>query len=284
MKSQTLTRLLGSALAAACFAAISPTLSAQTAGTYVSSGLAKYQQGDDDGAMADYSKALALDASNVGAYLGRGQAKSREGNFDGAIADYGEAIKLKPELAEAYVNRGLAAFLQGNMDGASRDLSKAIELKPDSQAAYFYRALSRDSSTNYQGGSEDFAKALALKSSGDVASDYVLLYSSVYGLRMGLTLDERVKIATGWSNGWTKALAAYLNNKVSEANLLKYAGGAPGDVAVRQQTEAEFFVGMVELEAGDKADAKANFQKSFDASDPSTLVHRMARAELDHSS
>ena len=110
----------------------------------------------------------------------------------------------------------------------------------------------------------------------------MVLYNAVFTLRMGGALDARAQAVTGWSNEWTKALASYLNEKTTAANLLKLAGTATGEVAVQQQTEAQFFIGMVQLQAGDKSAAKANFQKSFEASDPAAVVHRMARSAYDH--
>ena len=282
MKSPNLSRLIGATAVAALMFALSPVLSAQSASTYSASGLTKFHNGDDDGAIADFTKAIELNSSLLGAYLGRGMARSHEGNYDGAIADFAEVIKLKPTSIEAFYNKAITEFVQGNLGGASDDFDKLIELKPDSQAAYFYRGLIRDCNLSLQGGSEDFAKALAIKSGGDVASDYVVLYNAVFTLRMGGALDARAQAVTGWSNEWTKALASYLNEKTTAANLLKLAGTATGEVAVQQQTEAQFFIGMVQLQAGDKSAAKANFQKSFEASDPAAVVHRMARSAYDH--
>lgn len=283
MKPQNLFRLVSASLIAALVLAVAPTLTAQTASTYVTSGLEKYRLGDYDGAIADYSKALDLNSSYIGAYNNRGLAKSKQGNFDGAIADYSQAIKMKPTFTDAYFNRGAAEFLQGNFDAAIADFTKTISLKPDHQSAYFHRGLARDCQTNFQGASEDLAKALDLKASSDDAASYTLLHAALLSRRMGNAKDERLKAAAEWTNEWTKALASFLNDQMSEADLLKLAGAAGGEVKVRQQTEAWYFVGVVRSLGGDKAAAKADFQQAFDASGPAVLVHRLARTELDRS-
>ena len=54
-------------------------------------------------------------------YYGRGLAKSTKGDQDGAIADFSKAIELNPKLAEAYLNRGLAKSTKGDQDGAIAD-------------------------------------------------------------------------------------------------------------------------------------------------------------------
>ncbi|MEO6874493.1 MAG: tetratricopeptide repeat protein [Opitutaceae bacterium] len=283
MKPQNLLRLTGATIAGAMLLALTPALSAQTATTYVTSALEKSRDGNYDGAIADFTKAIDLNSSYVGAYNGRALAKSKQGNFDGAIEDYSAALKLKPAFTEAYFNRGSAEFFQGNFDGAIADFTKAIELKPAYQAAYFERGLSRYCQTNLEGATIDLAKALDVKGANAEASNEILLQSALLGRRMGHGIDERLKAATGWSNEWMKALALYVSDQLSEGDLLKMAGAADADEKARQVSEALYFVGVVKQASGDKAGAKADFQKSFDGSSPDALVHRLARSELDHS-
>ena len=281
MKSPNLFRLAGASLIGALLLTLSPVLSAQTASTYVASGQDKYRQGNLDGAIADYSAALDLNSSYLGAYNGRGLAKFGQGNFDGAIADFAQAIKLKPTFTDAFYNRGNAELLQGNFDAAIADFTKTIELKKDHQGAYFHRGVARECQTNLQGASEDYAKALTLTAASDDAAAYTLLHSALLGKRMGHGNDEKLKGATAWTNEWTKALASFLNDQTTEADLMKLAEAADPGVKGRETAEALYFAGVAKIIAGDKAAAKGCFQKSFDASGPAVLVHRLARTELD---
>lgn len=282
MKSSTLLRFAGAALAAALVSALSPVLSAQTAGTYTASGLSKLHQGDNEGASTDFSKALELNSSTFGAYLGRGAARCNLSNFDDAIADYNQAVKLKPTSNEAYLGRGLAEFLQGNIDAAITDFTKTIELKPDSRVAYYQRALCRGVQTNLQGASDDFAKALELPAGKDFPPDYIALYGALFDIRNGHVAAEKLQQIKGWSNEWTEELGAFLGTRVTEVDLLKFATTRGGEDKSLQQGEALYFAGVVKLVAGDKATAKMDFQKSFDVSGGATVVRRLARAELDH--
>jgi tetratricopeptide (TPR) repeat protein len=280
MKPQNLFRLFSVALVAALVSMLAPALSAQTAGTFASSGVTKLRLGDNDGAIADFSRALELNSSLIGAYLGRGAAYCNMSNFDGAVNDYNEAIKLKPASVEAYMGRGFAEFLQGNYDAAITDQTKAIELKSDSQAAYYQRALARGAQTNLQGASDDFVKALDLKGS-DTATDYVALYGALYDTRMGHVAAEKLNAHTTWGSDWTKELGGFLSATVTEAELLKFAASKGGEDKSLQEGEALYFAGVAKAVAGDKAAAKADFQKSLSVSGGSTIVHRLAQTELD---
>jgi len=70
-----------------------------------------------DGALDDYHSGLA---------------KGKNGDSDGAIADFNKAIELKPDFAEAYIGRGIMKRAKGDLDGALADFNKAIQFKPDS--------------------------------------------------------------------------------------------------------------------------------------------------------
>jgi len=239
--------------------------------------------GDYDSAINDYTKALDLNSSYVGAYNGRGLARSHQGNFDGAITDFSAAIKLKPAFTEAYFNRGNAAFLGGNLDMAIADYTKVIELKPDHGLAYFHRGLARDCETNYDGASGDYAKAKELLAGNSEATGTIALHATLLALRVGGDVKAELKPAAGSSDAWSRGVASFLAGKSSGAQLLSLADRAEGDVQTRQRCEASYFIGATKVIAGNKAGAKADFQKAFDGSSPWLFVHRLARVELDRS-
>ena len=79
--------------------AVSPSANAAD-NPFIKSGNAKYLQGDYDGAIADYSRAIELDPDDAAAYYNRGNAKSELDDYHGAIADYSRAIELDPEIED----------------------------------------------------------------------------------------------------------------------------------------------------------------------------------------
>src|SRR5215470_19403299 len=73
---------------------------------YFNRGVVEKADGDFDGAIADYTRAIELDPKYAAAYSDRGNAKQAKGDLDGAIADCDHAIELDSKDATARKNRG----------------------------------------------------------------------------------------------------------------------------------------------------------------------------------
>ena len=56
-----------------------------------------------------------------------GVGKYEQGDYQGAIADYSKAIEINPQYADPYSNRGIARELVNDLEGACRDWRKAAE-------------------------------------------------------------------------------------------------------------------------------------------------------------
>lgn len=91
-------------------------------------GTGKLSQGDDEGAVQDFSQAIKLNPKLAEAYLGRAIAYSMQSNHQAALKDYNQAIKLNPKFAEAYLNRGDEYAQVGNRQRAIADLRQAEKL------------------------------------------------------------------------------------------------------------------------------------------------------------
>jgi tetratricopeptide (TPR) repeat protein len=88
-----------------------------TANAYTSRGLARYRQGDVDGAIADWDAAIRLHPGLPRPYTNRGSARYLKGDLEGALADLDHAIQINPQLAEAYCNRGAVRLALDNLEG-----------------------------------------------------------------------------------------------------------------------------------------------------------------------
>src|SRR5207237_226894 len=89
--------------------------SPKTAADYFNRGVIKQQKNDLDGAIADYTKAIARNPSLAEAFYNRAVAHDGKSDLEKAIADYTKAIELNPGLADAYNNRGLDRDHKGDL-------------------------------------------------------------------------------------------------------------------------------------------------------------------------
>jgi tetratricopeptide (TPR) repeat protein len=61
--------------------------------------------------------------------------------FDGAIADYTKALAINPNMEMIWNNRAYAYYLSGDMDKGLQDINKAISINPKYARAYKTRGV-----------------------------------------------------------------------------------------------------------------------------------------------
>jgi len=141
---------------------------------YNNRGLAYYDKGDYDRAIADYDQAIQLEPDAT-TYYSRGLAYYYKGDYDRAIADYDQAIKLKPDYAIAYRSRGRAYRKKGDYDRAIADLNQAIALAPQRASFYYSRGFIHHAFEQYGFAIADFTESIVYDSEGQVgASNYCM--------------------------------------------------------------------------------------------------------------
>ena len=91
-------------------------------------GWAHWQQGEDDLAYEDYSKAIELKPDFANAYYNRAWVWRRRGEHGNAIIDFSQAIALKPDYAAAYEHRGESYFFVDEPELGQADRNKARDL------------------------------------------------------------------------------------------------------------------------------------------------------------
>src|ERR1700733_8862008 len=100
----------------------------------VNAGLAAFQAGDTDKALALLSDAInSRDLSGTilaTAYYDRGGLYLSRNDLEKALADADKAIALSPGYGEALKMRGTIHFAKGDMDAAIADLHAAQQLLP----------------------------------------------------------------------------------------------------------------------------------------------------------
>jgi len=98
-------------------------------------GLALWDKGRLDEAIAECREAIRLDKNNAAAHTNLGLALQSKGRLDEAIAEYREAIEINENLpkvhCKAHYNLGNALREKGDFPGAIAEYRQAIALDPD---------------------------------------------------------------------------------------------------------------------------------------------------------
>lgn len=115
----------------------------KTFGAYHLRGLTKIAQGNFEGGIVDYSKAIQLNPSHQPSYTERGLAKVAKEDFTGALKDLDRAIELKDNDEVAFYNRGNVLVTLGDLRAADKDYSSAININNTLAAAFYNRHLVR---------------------------------------------------------------------------------------------------------------------------------------------
>ena len=140
----------------------------QTARDYLKSGVAHFQSGNTDAALADVNKALELDSNYVDAFYLRAALRIKKGDTAGVLADYNKIIELAPSargVEVIYTNRSTMRLQSKDVDGALDDLNKAISINPKVGEIYAARAVARLQKGDLDGALADYETAIEVKPS-----------------------------------------------------------------------------------------------------------------------
>jgi tetratricopeptide (TPR) repeat protein len=92
-------------------------------------------------AIEAYQAATQLDPTEVTpeflarVHVNLGSVLGNQGDLDGAIAEYREAVRLRPDYDLAHYWWGIVLFRQGQLDEAIEHFSRTLEINPDHGAA-----------------------------------------------------------------------------------------------------------------------------------------------------
>jgi len=96
---------------------------------YYNRGVARFEKGENDRALSDFTKAIKMNPRFAMAYYYRAMAYSRKKEYDQVIADYTEAIEIDPpRFAVAYAERALIYYVKKEYGKAWEDVHKAESL------------------------------------------------------------------------------------------------------------------------------------------------------------
>ncbi len=188
-------------------------------------GYAFFGKGQVDKANTDYTAAIKLAPNDADPHSLRGWAHFTEGKFKEAIADSTAAVRLDPNLTFALRNRGRAELYAGRPRPAADDFAAAVRLAPSDLLGVIWLHVARMRSG--QADQQEFAANVA-------------------------KIDRRT---------WPGPIADILTGVVTQDKLGDIAKSAQGEKSQGERVcDAQVYLGLLQLAAGDKAEARALFK------------------------
>jgi tetratricopeptide (TPR) repeat protein len=126
---------------------------------YLQRALARLDISDFENAAHDADHVLKADPGNYDALLALGNAHRGAGHPKKALTSYGRAIKVDAERPEAHLYRAELRLALGTPRKALRDAERAIALSPRWDKAYRVRSKIHEALGDAEAATEDFVKA-----------------------------------------------------------------------------------------------------------------------------
>ena len=97
--------------------------------------------GEQECAIADFTKVIDRFPDKYGAYELRAEAYFRKNDLPHCLADQDQIVKLRPNDFIVYVARGFVRYQNHDRAGALADMDRSVQLGQSSPAPYFCRAV-----------------------------------------------------------------------------------------------------------------------------------------------
>lgn len=207
-------------------------------------------------ALKYYDEAIALDSTNATFYSQRSATKYVGADDDGALADISRAIELGDHKADAYRWRGRLLSQKGSYELALKDVEQSISLEPNEGHGYFIMgdiAMFRGE----KAGALD-AYRRGLDHSRDKA-ELILRYIMLGGV---LSDTDRNYLSQFSGKSWPHPLIRYFQGRVTREEVLGLAVHPNARIARAQESEAYFYIGARHLAKGETESARSYFQKA----------------------
>ena len=242
----------------------------------------QHAQADIEAVIRDTTRAIELQADYVPAYFLRARAHHETGNRPAALADFSRVITLDPGNDEALERRARIYLDQGNWAGASQDAKRALELRPERVVSRRLLGYALFGAGDHAGAAAALGEA-AQRAKDDVRNgSYPLFVRDLALQRVGERDDRLARAVATWpEDSWPRALGSFLTGAMTEEALDELALAPEDDIERTERScEADFYIGMRRLAAGDRSTARLRFQSCIATELKNFTEYVLAEAEL----
>lgn len=256
-------RRLSSLLAVAALALVPATPRAQTV-QYTSPAGVTYRSDKDTGAVARAERALAADPKNVDKVIALGIAQAGIRDMRGAIATFTKGIAIAPNNALLYRWRGHRYLSVRELDKAEADFKKGLSLDSTVYGIWFHLGIVRYVRGDFAGAADAFTRAQPrAPDPGELAGSTDWLWMSLSRAGRGaeakamlVRRPDSLKVADQ-EYGYVKRLRLYRGEVTPERLITRT------DTADTQAATLNYGLGNWYLLKGDTARARAAFEKAI---------------------
>jgi lipoprotein NlpI len=239
-------------------------------------------QGQDDKAIADETKAIALDGKDVEAHWLRAYAwRYRKKDLVKAVADYTEALKIDPTDSSARTSRADTYEEMGRYAEAGADYDAWIKQNPRGPFGYWARGRMNLVTGKAGAAATDLAKAASLKPT----DAYDVLWLHLARAKEGANDATELQANAAKANRaiWPGPLLDYLTGKIDAAAVLAKANQGEGKAKATQLCEANLFLGQEDLSKGRRPEGLDRLQSGARACDATSREGKLIKADLQKS-
>ena len=250
-------------LIAAALMALPAAARAQTV-QYTSAAGVTYRSDKDTGAVARAERALAADPKNIDKVIALGVAQAGIRDMRGAVATFTKGIAIAPNNALLYRWRGHRYLSVREFDKAEADFKRGLALDSAVYGIWFHLGIVRFVRGDYAGAAAAFTRAQPLAPDpGELTGSTDWLWMSLS--RAGRGAEAKAMLArrpdslkvADQEYGYVKRLRLY-RGEVKPERLI-----TASDTADTQAATLNYGLGNWYLVKGDTARARAAFQKSI---------------------